>query len=602
MAKSYNIAKKSDIKWYYLLPIFFIIAIIPLIVRLKVVPLDEVLSKVWIQENNPDFFSYVKAMAFIISTVFAFLILLGNIWAKKVHIKKTLLYIPMAVYSIFVILSTVFAEYKAVALKGFPDRYEGMTVLLCYIVITFITLNLVNNEKHIKLIFVSLMVSASILGLLGVGQYLGWDFLKSDLGKSLILPSKYLKLAETMNFKFGPHTIYLTMFNTNNVGSYTAMLFPISLVGFLFSKGKKYKIISGLFSCLMFFNWIGCRSRAGWVGGAVALILLLLLLRKKIQKNLRSLSILFICLALIFVFMNVVSDYSLLGKVGSLFSDVSKISQTETQDINTDNDPLTDVKMLNNELNIICSNTQLNIQYGDSSLSLYDEDGNSLKFKPKQKDKCLLLDIQDDKYNDYEILFYNKSAILDINKSDTNMIFKLTKEGFRFVNRHGELVEFLPIEKWGFDGRESLGTNRGYIWSRSIPIMKDTIFLGHGPDTYALHFPQHDYVGKLVYYGNSAILVDKPHNIYLQYGINTGLISLISILALFSIYFLSSIRIYKDSSFDSLYSVTGTACFLAFCGYTVSGLFNDSIVSVAPVFWVLFGIGISMNLYIDRQA
>jgi hypothetical protein len=68
-------------------------------------------------------------------------------------------------------------------------------------------------------------------------------------------------------------------------------------------------------------------------------------------------------------------------------------------------------------------------------------------------------------------------------------------------------------------------------------MLKDTVLIGHGPDTYVLEFPQHDYVGKLNSFSSHRMIVDKPHNMYLQIGINTGLISLIGLLALYLMYF-----------------------------------------------------------------
>jgi len=61
-------------------------------------------------------------------------------------------------------------------------------------------------------------------------------------------------------------------------------------------------------------------------------------------------------------------------------------------------------------------------------------------------------------------------------------------------------------------------------------------------------------------------------------------------------YFFQSLRLYWNSEFRDIYTITGVGILAAFTGYVVAGLFNDSIISVAPVFWILLGIGISINL------
>ena len=38
------------------------------------------------------------------------------------------------------------------------------------------------------------------------------------------------------------------------------------------------------------------------------------------------------------------------------------------------------------------------------------------------------------------------------------------------------------------------GSKRVYIWSRSIPILKDCLLLGFGPDTYSIVFPSYNFV------------------------------------------------------------------------------------------------------------
>ena len=116
------------------------------------------------------------------------------------------------------------------------------------------------------------------------------------------------------------------------------------------------------------------------------------------------------------------------------------------------------------------------------------------------------------------------------------------------VNHRREAVILEHAEAWGFEGKEKLGSSRGYIWSRSLPLLKNTLFLGFGPDTFPVYFPQHDYFAKMIFLGNPYNIVDKPHNVYLQTAINTGLISLIALLAMFGIYLLDCARLYYKRS------------------------------------------------------
>jgi hypothetical protein len=205
---------------------------------------------------------------------------------------------------------------------------------------------------------------------------------------------------------------------------------------------------------------------------------------------------------------------------------------------------------------------------------------------------------KDDNYKSYSFDLKQASNGIFMGMHFNNMKanFLITNEGIKALNYMGTPIDIKKVEAWGFEGKETLGSARGYIWSRALPLLKKTLILGTGADTFAIYFPQNDFVGKLKAYGTTSIFVDKPHNLYLQVGINTGIISLLAMISIFLIYMLSSIKLYINSNFDNTYKVAGGAIFAAVCGYLGAAFFNDSVVSVAPVFWILIGTGISINL------
>ena len=46
----------------------------------------------------------------------------------------------------------------------------------------------------------------------------------------------------------------------------------------------------------------------------------------------------------------------------------------------------------------------------------------------------------------------------------------------------------------------------------------------------------------------------------------------------------------------------GAAIFLSITAYLVAGMFNDSIVAVAPLFWILLGMGIGINRMVKDKG
>ena len=131
-------------------------------------------------------------------------------------------------------------------------------------------------------------------------------------------------------------------------------------------------------------------------------------------------------------------------------------------------------------------------------------------------------------------------------------------------------------------------------------MLRDTFFIGHGPDMYVLFFPQRDLEGRLNGFNLTGIN-DKPHNMFLQIGVNTGVISLIALMAVYAIYFFDSIKLFWKRDFVTFTEYFGVSAFAAIFGYLVAGMFNDQIISIAPIFYTLTGIGIAINYLVKSD-
>lgn len=182
-----------------------------------------------------------------------------------------------------------------------------------------------------------------------------------------------------------------------------------------------------------------------------------------------------------------------------------------------------------------------------------------------------------------------------LSKSGERLYFvvEILGEPWHFYYNEGKLTYLNIYEKFdaitkpktfGFEGREKLGSARGYIWSRSLPLIFDRPLVGYGPDTFTLAFPQNDYVGKYNAYGTTNTLVDKAHNLFIQIAMNSGLIALVSYLSLFVILI---VRFVKSNANDRLTvsNAIQSGTFTALFAYFVASFFNDSTVQVSPVFW-----------------
>lgn len=564
-----------------LLPLMIILGVVPLIVRLKVIPtpigsLDYMAYP--LGENNFDFFSYYKAVFIVsLSTIGLLLFLI------KGEVIRTKYYIPLIFMGILANLSTVFSPFTSIVLKGVGDRYEGIFVWLSYLIITFLTINLARTKKDIKILLGAAFTGIILISILGGFQFFGLDLFKSDFGKHLILPKDLWGIADTLNFKFDKYIIYGTYFNPNYGGSLMVMFLFFAAMTFLSVKGKLYNVLAYLFYILVYINWLGCRSRAGFLAGQFTLIFFIFFYRKKIIKKAKKIILLIATSLIIGVIMNSFSENSL-GK---------KLYDTELSKYN----PMREMVLKTpHDLVITTDKVSLNIILKGKKLTFKDEEG---KLVPSEfvENRYRFID---SKYREFEIEkreedYYN----IVYDKFSYPLILK--DKGFKTIGFQGRLSEIYMADrvKW-MDGYETKGSSRIYIWSRTIPKLKQTGFLGGGPDTYSLIFPQEDNFGKRIAFGNPSMIVDKPHNLYLQILINMGYLFFTGFIIFIGSYLIQCIKIYRNREFNDFYEVIGFATALAVSGYLAAGMFNDSAVSVAPYFWFLMGLGIAVNRIIEK--
>ncbi|WP_019851357.1 O-antigen ligase [Desulfitobacterium sp. PCE1] len=596
--------KNKEAKWHHFLPLMFVVALLPLIVYLKVMPLEGASYDYWVGTmENYDFFSYYKGIGLLIAASFSMAILLIRVFQSKQNLLNQDFkpyYIALGVYVLLIIGSTLTSEYLAVSLTGFPDRYEGLYVLIAYTVLFFATTALVTRENHVKYLVNSLLVGALLLSVIGLLQFVGLDIFKTGLGKSLILPGEYMSIADELEFSFDKYTIYATLFHYNYVGSYGALVFPLCLALFILSGDKPFKVAMAGMTGLLGIMVIGSNARSGIVGVALALVVLLICLNKIILKYKKTAALSLVLLLGIFLGLNQLSGGFIESRISSLITDAKVLLGVEERvEPGAESIPLKEVTIDGTHCSVITATETLSFDFKNGALSFFDENNDRIEaFFENNKIQFL-----DDAYQDYNLTFgnFNDQLSMQLIKGDIFLMFALEPDKVALIDNKGNEVSMEPVEAWGFEGHERLGSSRGYIWSRSLPLLKDTLILGTGPDTFAIAFPQHDITGKMYAYGNMWEIVDKPHNLYLQIAINTGVVSLLAFLFLVGYYIYRSFRLYLFNSFDTSLAQVGVGVFAGIVGYLGAGVFNDSVVSVAPVFWCLLGLGVSINHMISRE-
>ncbi len=599
----------NSILW---IPIVFILAIVPLIIRVTITNPDKQQISILRLSGTLDFFSQGKAVLMLISTVVMVVMLFflfHKEWVKwdrkvKVYIGSSMVFIVMSV------IATLFSDYKSVAVWGIYDRAEGVITLICYIASMFYTIYIYNNERHMKYAVTALCVLIGMTTIIGAFQYWGKDPILTEWIKNIIMPKSYSEYELIMVTASQSGRIYGAMYHYNYMGSFGAMMLPLFTGLTLFERDKKKKVILAFFTVCAAFLLFGSTSRAGLVGLCFAVIIALAVFGKNLISKWRLIGVLLLAGGLLIGVFNSMTKGAIFERVPTLIEDAFGLfGKSDTHFNYKDHLPIKDLIIKGKKATVILQDSKLILEYIKGAISFKDQNGVEVDYSANGNRlttknvpfefisfELRTGDVNNDGiFEDILVMYVDNNDLFVFKYDDT--------EGVYLVNSYTlEKEDITYPETFGFKGKEKLGSARGYIWSRSIPMLKDTWLIGHGPDTFPLEFPQADMLGKWWAYDTPKMTVDKPHNMYLQYGINNGGVALLAFLTLIITYVVNSIRLYAFKKDYTSHEGKGIAVLLAVAGYLGAGIFNDSVVSVAPVFWVLLGLGIAINNHNEKRT
>ncbi len=577
-----------------------------------------------------DFFSYYKMVAIAVCAGAVLVLLLYRVTTQSFSLRRSYAYLPMALYALCVTASYQFSDFREFAWLGWNDRFEGTLVLLCYMLLLFYVINSVRTERHVKAMLWPLAVSGALLSLLGLSQALDKDFYRTTLGQKLLVPDLATPSGMTLwesidaaalqgepflKFTFQNRQIYQTVYNINYVSFYLTLLIP--LFGMLFIRswirgenesGAKKIALAALFA-LLIYNLIGSASSGGLFGLGVIGLAGLALLNKRLLQWVRPLVVLFLITGLV---AGLTADRWIPELRGAFLGVTGGTAQVEPPDPEAltkaepgsvkpvidyfDTRPESIALSLNGHPLTI---TVLRSPEGQpGSITALNEEGQAVEMIPLDTEPVRYT-LEDPRYRPYLTLSMEPVAgapAIRLHTPGVSWDFVVSPQEILYRNRMGRLADLYPVEHIGFERNPDFGSWRGYIWSRSFPLLRRTALFGTGPDTYCAVFPQEDYAGKYSTSGNYDIVVDKPHNLYLGAAIGTGVLSLLALLSLFGLYLASGARLYRRASYgDDFLTFAGSGIFFGITGFLAAALVNDSSVSVMPMFYGLLGLGIAIN-------
>lgn len=617
-------SKKSTLD-FTALAIFFpavvALAIIPTLIRATMVASDSFQMR-QLYDGTPstdpnvyyylDKYSQVKALAVVIVAVFMLVIALACcLYLFRKAEKRSLVYVGASVvYVVMTLASAMGSQYGDIAFYGLYSHAEGFFTIAAYFVLFLFTMYAFKKTQNFSFVVLALMICTTVNLIIGLFQYFGNDLFNFEWFRNLVIDPEFkdiLNVNETITTQ--QKKMFGALYHYNYMGSFTGMIVPLFTVLAFTSKKLVYKIVTAFFALISVFMMLAGEARSGFVAVAAAAVVgIIVFARVLIRRWKITVSVLGAALVAV-VGLNIVTDNAVFARVPSLLEDIAGLVAPAEQTDLFASLPVREITHNEDGSVSFTSQTDVLTMSFDSESSEYiftdsageavptaeiagieggiyiaDEDFPGLNFQ------LIVPDEETGSVGGAFLWFYNKD--------DSALAFRLYKNNqLHLIDIQTERrVEPINAEAIGFEGREKLGSSRGYIWSRTIPLLRECLITGYGPDTFAFVFPQNDYLAKYYAYDEGFyMIIDKPHNLYLQIFMGSGLIALIAFLAICIFYLVDCVSLYALKKTYRSEQCFGISVMLAIVGYLAAGLFNDSVVSVAPVFWILLGTGAALN-------
>jgi hypothetical protein len=542
-----------------------------------------------------DIFLYCKQIFFITVCFFMLLLIFWKVFIEKKTVKFLPIFIPLSLYGFLAFLSTLFSDYPSLGFRGIAEHFESIFVILGYCLVVYYAYLFIDSEDDIKFVLKYFIIGILIIMILGILQATGNDFFATNIGKKLYLPKKYWNQLDAFTSTLGFKRVYMTLYNPNYVGVYVSLIIPF-LAGLLLTEKKAKNILIYLITILgLIFCLMGSESKAGFFSLFIALLIILIFYRKYIFRNIKiTLFVIGISITIIISFKSTV-----LSTFNKVFSNMNILAWQKAEF------SLTDIKT-KDALTITYkdNNLVINQDISDENIIVFIKDSRGKNIETTIDANTGTFTIVDERFSGITVapVVYDSILCVQVNIEGRNWVFsnQLGDDTFYYLNYFGKFDKINKAESSLFTGYEKFVSGRGYIWSRTIPLLKENIVFGSGADTFTTQFPHQDYVYRTNMYYNDQIMT-KPHSLYLQIGVQSGVFSLIAFLVFFIAYFISSIKIYINGRFDNYFKRVGVAIFIGVVAYMVSGITNDSTITVAPIAWTLIGIGIACNYKVKEQ-
>lgn len=275
----------------FFVPILLILAVLPLITNAHIY--DNGLSKqLWSSANGQvtDFFLYYKShflmiLGAIVTVILAYWLCTGEngrLFDKNAWIPL----IPASVFALFSLFSAMGAVHAEDAFLGGYEQFEGVFVLLIYVICFIFVYGYVKKEEVVEWLLNGLTAGSCVVSVLGAFQTFGLDWIQSAWARPLVTTELAGRSGFNIKLTFGKGMAYSTLHNPNYVGSYVAVVLPITILLLFTAKKMTFRVLALISTVCQLIMLYGSQSLTGLIGVAGAVIAALIFLLPYAKKHL----------------------------------------------------------------------------------------------------------------------------------------------------------------------------------------------------------------------------------------------------------------------------------------------------------------------------
>ena len=381
--------------------------------------------------------------------------------------------------------------------------------------------------------------------------------------------------------------------NSDYYGGFCCMLFPFVFEAFIWAQDKASLVINLLLNIGIIFCVFVSKSSLDFYILLFIAFVMIVYEHKRIKIVLKKMLLLIIMLLFFLFFINVLSSGKLLSLV-----EISATNSDSFSEENEDIYELQDIIMEENKLIIYGNNSKFSIVCNDN-ISFYDSEDKMMDVIVNGEE--LLFNEEEYKNVKLKISYINDTDIIyleiDMGYKDS-VDFYIVNGEFKGVGVNNTIIDDIKGE-CSDSYFNSMFTGRGYIWRNTLPILKEVIIVGKGTGNFVYNYKQYDYVGLIKTHGTHKVIINRPHNIILQYCVDIGIPGTIFMLIIVIYLMFRAVKLQKQCNQGDNW--ISQATFFSVLIFWMFSMLNDSMISVTPYMWIFLGVNMAtQNNFINE--